>query len=350
MLMRTFDLALIGFGGVTRALARLLVDNPRRFDPLGFRVRVTAISDLVSGSLVQPKGIDLAAVLAMPAGATFAAWPGGSASADVQAVIRTGAADVLVEATFTNPVDGEPAASHIRWALEAGMHVATTNKGPIALHGAELRRLATEHGRHLAYEGSVLSGTPVLGLVRTQLPGHRLESLQGILNGTSNYVLSRMEEGASLPAAVEEAQHQGFAEADPSADLGGSDVRLKVVILANELLGAHLTPDDVPTQGINDLDPAEVAAAVAAGRHVKLIGSVQRHPDGTVTGSVGPVALEPAHPLAQVCGVTNAIAFRSDLLGTVTVAGPGAGRVETAAALISDLTAIHASEQVSAHA
>lgn len=343
--MRTYNLALIGFGGVNRALAQLIDEEPLRFIELGFELRVVAITDLQMGSLVQPGGIDLGAVLAMERGSTFAELPGGSSVAANERVIRTSGADVIAEATFTNPVDGEPAASHVRWALESGKHVATTNKGPVALHGAELKRLAAENGVRFEYEGSVLSGTPVLALARGQFSGLVIHGVQGILNGTSNYVLGRMEAGLSLDDAVAEAQELGFAEADPTADIGGSDVQLKVAILANELLGADIAPTDVPTTGIAAITSADIIAAAREGKRYKLIGSARRDADGRVVAEVAPVAVAIDHPLASIPGATNAVSFDTDLLGTVTISGPGAGRIETAYALIADIIAIHEHEQ-----
>jgi homoserine dehydrogenase len=150
-----------------------------------------------------------------------------------------------------------------------------------------------------------------------------------------------METGLSLNEAVAGAQALGYAEADPTADIGGSDVRLKVVILANDLLGANLTLAEVATKGIEDIAPDDVVRALGEGKRWKLIGQAVRQEDGTVTASVSPVALPASHPLAGISGATNAVSFDTDLLGHVTVSGPGAGRTETAYALISDIIAIH---------
>ncbi|MDI2035650.1 homoserine dehydrogenase [Paenarthrobacter nitroguajacolicus] len=338
--MTTYNLALIGFGGVNRALAELIRDEPRRFADLGFELRVVAITDLAFGSLVQGEGIDLAAVLAMPRGSSFEGLPGGSTEARNEDVIKNSPADIVVEATFTSPIDGEPAVSHVRWALESGKHVVTTNKGPVALKGQELSTIAASNGVRFEYEGAVMSGTPVIRLAHKVLGGLELRAVQGILNGTSNYVLGRMEAGLGLEQAIAEAQELGYAEADPTADIGGSDVRLKVAILANELLGAGIHPNDVETTGIQDITSQDVADALARGCRWKLIGEARRDADGTVTAVVQPVALPAGHPLAGISGATNAVSFTTDLLGAVTVSGPGAGRVETAYALISDIIAV----------
>lgn len=340
--MTTYGLALIGFGGVNRALAELIRDEPERFAALGFELKVVAITDLAFGSLVQEDGIDLARVLEMPRGASFEGLPGGSADPRNEEVIKNSPAEIVVEATFTSPVDGEPAVSHVRWALESGKHVVTTNKGPVALRGVELSSLAEQHRVRFEYEGSVMSGTPVLRLAQQMFGGLRLNGVQGILNGTSNYVLGQMETGLSLGQAVAEAQALGYAEADPTADIGGSDVRLKVAILANELLGASLSPESVETTGIQGITPDDVVRALGEGKRWKLIGQATRREDGTVTASVSPVALPSDHPLAGISGATNAVSFDTDLLGAVTVSGPGAGRTETAYALVSDIIAVDA--------
>ncbi|MDR1266436.1 MAG: hypothetical protein LBK42_12990, partial [Propionibacteriaceae bacterium] len=165
--MRDYGVALIGFGGVNRALAEIIHhDGAELARELGFRLRVTAITDLRFGSLLADGGVDLAAVLAMAPDETFAGFPGGSMDCSNQAVIRDAAADIVAEATFTNPADGQPALSHIRWALESGKSVCTTNKGPVAFAGAELKALAAAHGVHFEYEGAVMSGTPVIRLAR----------------------------------------------------------------------------------------------------------------------------------------------------------------------------------------
>lgn len=338
--MITYGLALIGFGGVNRALAELIRDEPERFAALGFELKVVAITDLAFGSLVRADGIDLATVLALPRGASFEGLPGGSADPRNEEVIKNSPADIVVEATFTNPIDGEPAVSHVRWALESGRHVVTTNKGPVALRGAELSSLAEQNKVCFEYEGSVMSGTPVLRLAWQMFGGLRLNGIQGILNGTSNYVLGQMERGLSLSEAVAQAQALGYAEADPSADIEGSDVRLKVAILANELLGADLRPESVVTTGIQDITSHDLVRALGEGKRWKLIGQATRREDGTVTASVSPVALPSEHPLAGISGATNAVAFDTDLLGAVTVSGPGAGRMETAYALVSDIIAV----------
>src|SRR6478672_1267585 len=192
--MTTYDIALIGFGGVNRTLAELIAARGEALhSELGFGLRVVAITDLRLGSLVRPEGIDLSLALNLGGGNETFAEHGGSADTNNESVIRTCTADIICEATFTNPDDGEPAVSHVRWALESGKSVCTTNKGPVALRGAELTALAEQNGVHFEFEGAVMSGTPVIRLAKKMFAGLKLNGFEGILNGTSNYVLGRME-------------------------------------------------------------------------------------------------------------------------------------------------------------
>ncbi len=348
--MTVYNIALIGFGGVNRALAELIAAKNQLWErDLGFRLNIVAVSDLYLGSVISPNGLDARTLVeANFAKGGFGQLSGGSAEANNETIIKTAPADIIVEATFTNPKDGEPAVSHCRWALSSGKHVVTTNKGPVAIAGQELKALAQANGVRFEYEGSVMSGTPVIRMAEKTLAGAELEGFEGILNGTSNFVLGRMEDGLDFNSAVRQAQELGYAEADPTADVEGFDVRLKVVILANELLGAKLKPEDVSCQGISNLSATDIENAAKANSRWKLIGSAVRNADGSVTGTVSPQQLPLEHSLAAVSGATNAISFNTGLLGSVTVTGPGAGRIETAYALLSDIVAIHTAQNAAA--
>ncbi|MCT4498146.1 MULTISPECIES: homoserine dehydrogenase [Pseudomonas] len=343
--MTEYKIALVGFGGVNRALAQLIAERNEDWkNALGFTLKIVGVTDLFLGSLINRQGLDAASLAALPVTkGALANLPGGDAVARTEAVIKDSGADIIAEATFTNPVDGEPATTFCRWALENGQHVVTTNKGPIALHGAALKALAQRNHVAFEYEGSVMSGTPVIRLARQLLAGSSINSFEGILNGTSNFVLTRMENGLGFTEAVEQAQALGYAEADPTADVEGHDVRLKVVILANELLDASLTVSDVRCNGISALTLEDIDQARQNNARWKLIGAATRHADGSVSASVEPRLLGNDHPLSSIGGATNAVSFSSDLIGTVTVSGPGAGRTETAFALLSDIISLHQS-------
>ncbi len=218
--------------------------------------------------------------------------------------------------------------------------MVTTNKGPTALHFPELKRLAAEQGVEIGVEGTVMSGTPALRLGQELLAGAGVSKVEGILNGTTNYILTQMEAGATYGEALAEAQEKGYAEADPAGDVEGHDAAGKVVILANLLMDLPLTMADVACEGITGLTPEDIAAARENGQRWKLIGAVEVQGDD-YTASVRPTRLSLSHPLASVSGATNAVTYTTDLLGEVTLVGPGAGRVETGYALLGDMLAIH---------
>jgi homoserine dehydrogenase len=339
----TYRLALIGFGNVNRALAQIIADDGASMaERLGFELSIVAVSDLFLGSVYDPDGLDLDALTALPAEkGALESVPAGKGDADNETLIKESVADIIAEATFTDSQTGEPASTHCRWALSAGKHVVTTNKGPAALHGEELRALAAGNGVCFGIEGTVMSGTPVLRMAENELKGCRINGFKGILNGTANYILGRMEGGTTLDEAISEAQSHGYAEADPTADVEGYDVLLKVVILAETVLGIRLSPNQVRREGITGLSAEDVAGAPADGHRWKLIGEAAVDEDGTVVASVSPQCLPNTHPLAAVSGATNAVTFDTNYLGQVTVSGPGAGRLETGFALLSDINAIH---------
>lgn len=339
--MQTCRLALIGFGNVGQGFAQILQERGEGLaEKFGAWFQIVAVSDLLKGSVYNPKGLDVTDLLrAMRTDGHLKAIHAPHKDWDAPRTITETNADVIVEISYTDLKTGEPALSHIRLALEHGKHAVTTNKGPIALHYPELARLAQTRQVEIGVEGTVMSGTPALRLGQELLAGAGVRKIQGILNGTTNYILDQMEQGATYQDALADAQERGYAEADPSGDVEGYDAAGKVVILANLLMDQTLTMSDVERQGITRLTPADIDAAKAAGERWKLIGAVTRN--GGVQARVGPVRLPLNHPLAAVGGATNAITYTTDLLGEVTLVGPGAGRLETGYALLSDLLAIH---------
>jgi homoserine dehydrogenase len=198
--MAQYNIALIGFGGVSRSFAQLIADrNDAWKAEFGFHLNIVAVSDLKLGSIISPNDIDPRQLLGMEFDkGGFSRFSGGRAEADNETVIKTSPAQIVVEATFTNPDDGEPAVSHCRWAFESGKHAVTTNKGPVAFAAAELNALAERNGVKFEYEGTVMSGTPVIRMVKKTLAGAGVNSFEGILNGTSNFVLGSMEAGLEI--------------------------------------------------------------------------------------------------------------------------------------------------------
>ena len=338
-------LCLIGFGTVGRGLVEILRDKRGVLsDQFDYQPSVVAVSDVFHGSCHDPDGLDLDRVLDLvgrngsePGALTrysdnVCEW--GSLE-----TIRQCGADAMVEVTLTNIETGEPALSHCHAALEAGAHVVTTNKGPVALAWRDLSQMARSRGLQFRFEGTVMSGTPVLSTATEALAGCEFARIRGILNGTTNYILSEMEQGRPYDEALLTAQELGYAEADPTADVEGYDVVAKVVILANVVMGADLSVDQVVREGITGLDAGSVSSAPGRGGRWKLIGQVERV-GGEVVATVAPVELPLEDPLASVGGVTNAVTLESDLVGPVTIVGAGAGKEATGMALLSDLVAI----------
>lgn len=334
-------IVLVGFGTVSQGFVEILLRKRHLLqNRYGVEFVVVGISDVVKGSVYDPNGLDLETVMhEMESSGSLMNYPVGRDGVrgwDSLTAIRESKADTVIEATFTNVKDGQPGLDHCRAALRAGKHVVTTNKGPIALGYAELSALASDVGVRLLFEGTVMSGTPVLRVVETALAGNAIISARGILNGTSNYILGRMEGGLDFQSALAEAQRLGYAEADPTADIDGYDVQFKLAILAKTVFGASIEPDQIDRCGIRDITPQKMVEAERQGRRYKLIGRIERTSRG-VEASVSPQAVLQSDPLAGVVGATNAITFEGDLSGPVTIVGAGAGRIETGYAVLVDL-------------
>jgi homoserine dehydrogenase len=334
-------LALIGFGAVGQGLARILHtkgDSLRQ--NLGFEAQIVAVCTLSKGSLYHPKGLDIAKLLELVNHPDkFKAYPdtpGLQRGWDNLKTIRESNADTIIETSYTDIETGQPAIDHCRAAFEAGKHVVTANKGPVALAYQELSALAKKKEVRWCFEGTVMSGTPAIRMSLTALAGADISAVRGILNGTTNYILTKMEEGLSYETALAQAQELGYAEADPTADVEGYDTLSKVLILANVLMGIPLKKEEVVRQGISQLTVADIEQAAAEGKRWKLIGAVKKE-GGQVAASVRPETIPLTDPLARVIGATNAITYETDLMGAVTLIGAGAGSLETGFSILIDL-------------
>ncbi len=309
---------LIGLGTVGAAVARRLVAE---WEMLGRRAGVTpALRRVAVRDPARPREVAL---------------PRVALDADPEGLVDDDAVAVVVE--VIGGVDR--ATSLMARALRAGKPVITANKAALAAHGLELAALAADRGVSLRYEAAVGAGLPVVALLRDSLRGDRVSSMAMIINGTTNVILSRMETGGiSFAEALAEAQARGFAEADPSADVDGHDAAAKLLLLSRLAFDSPLTIESVDTTGIGAVDAADVACARALGGAVKLVGHAQRTGAG-VALSVRPTVVLPGHPLSGVDDAENALVLRSDLAGSVTMRGPGAGGDSTASAVVSDIVA-----------
>ncbi|AMK13432.1 homoserine dehydrogenase [methanogenic archaeon mixed culture ISO4-G1] len=242
--------------------------------------------------------------------------------------------DVLIEVTPTNIEDGGVGLENIKYALNREIDVVTVNKGPLALKYREIMDLAKKKGCMIGFEGTVGGAMPIIDLCLDDLAGEKIKSIRGIFNGTCNYILSKMDNGQPFEQALREAQQQGYAETDPTADIEGYDSACKVVILANSVFGRNVTFDDVDITGITSINADAVGLARANGMVIRLIGEVS-----PTKLEVAPRLIPKGHPLS-LPGTLNTAEITTEMAGPILISGRGAGRMETASAIISDLVAV----------
>ena len=317
-------------------MARLLLEEEKQLAArYGLVSQVVGIMDH-SGWLVDEHGIDLRRALKSKRENGKVASGTRSTGTSPGDVIRDIEAEVLVEATPTNFKTGEPGFSFMKAAFESKKHVVTCNKGPVSLAYAALHELARHNGVQLRFSGAVGGGTPVLDFGKTCSTGDELVEIRGILNGTCNYILTRMEdEGASFDVALAGAQKAGYAEADPSLDIDGFDSAVKLVITANHLLLSNAGIRDVKIKGIRGVSSKEVAEKKRDGKAIRLIASASKA--GGL--SVMPTVIDRNHPLC-INGANNAVEFACRYSGPKVIIGKGAGGPETATSLLRDLLEI----------
>jgi homoserine dehydrogenase len=247
-----------------------------------------------------------------------------------------GSADVDCVVELVGGADG-PALETVRTALAHGKHVVTANKALLAKHGLELARLAEEKGVSLAFEASVAGGIPIIKTLREALPANRISRLYGILNGTCNYILSRMElEGLTFQECLKDAQRLGYAEADPTFDVEGFDTAHKLAILTSLAFGTEIDADAIYVEGISSITPLDLAMAKELGFRIKLLGVAERTRTG-IEQRVHPTMVPRTSSIAQVMGVTNAVTIDADAVRELTLIGPGAGGDATASAVVADI-------------
>jgi homoserine dehydrogenase len=309
---------LLGFGTVGSAVSRILAESGDEIE------RATGHRLTVVRALVRD-----------PAKERGFAAADGVLTGDFAALRDDPRVDVVAEV-----MGGiEPAGGYVRELLRAGKPVVSANKQLVAREGADLFAVASGAGVQLRFEASVCAAVPVVKVLRESLVAENVHRILGIVNGTTNFVLSRMERGGTYAEALAEAQSLGFAEADPTDDVSGADAAAKMAILATVAFGSRVLLDDVQCRGIEEVEPAHVSAAAGFDMAVKLIG-IATLADGAVDVRVQPAFVEQAHPLAGVEGSSNAVVLQGDAIREVTLGGPGAGGIETASAVVADLVSV----------
>lgn len=313
--MEITQVGIVGLGNVGSGVARLLLEKSDRLSRHAGRRLVLAKA--VVRDLDKPRDVAL---------------PPGVLTDDLDAI--TGNPEIQVVAQLIGGTD--VARKVMLRLLDSGKNIVTANKALLAEHGPELFDRARELNRSIAFEASVCGGIPIITNIGQCLSANQITSLSGILNGTSNFIVSRMEqEGADYPAAVAEAQRLGFAEADPAMDVDGTDAAQKLSILAHLAFGARVHWDEIPRIGIDTLDPADLKYAKELGYRIKLLAIA--HLNGELELHVSPTLVRAGRPLAEVRGAFNAVTVVGDAVGPVFFHGMGAGQMPTASAVVSDL-------------
>jgi homoserine dehydrogenase len=325
---------LVGYGvvgkGVTTILARRYSENLK---DTGFNPKIVAIAD-IDGAVINPRGLSPEKLEAIKQrGYPISKDPDfGRPGISALNVIESVEAEVVVEVTPVNIKTGEPALSHITKAFKTGKHVVTTNKGPLALAMPALTELAEYNNVYLRFSGTVGGGTPMLEFAKRCLAGDRILAIRGILNGTTNYILTEMSQNhVTFQDALSNAQKLGYAEREPSMDIDGFDTACKVVILSNWIMNKKITLKDVDITGIRDVTLQALEEASRRNSTFKLIGSIEGD-----KAKVKPTEIPLTNPLC-VSGVLNAITFSTEYASEQTLIGRGAGGIETASAVLRDL-------------
>jgi homoserine dehydrogenase len=321
--LRRIDLALIGFGNVARRFVTLLDERRERIEAehhLTYRI---------AGKATRRGGAEYEGVPCADAFEVIARL--GSSSADLRVVVETTTLDVVA---------GEPAISHVRAGIAAGCHVVTANKGPVAFAFADLQEAAARAGVRFLFEGAVMDGIPIFNLVRDTLPLVDVIGFEGVVNTTTNHIITAVEAGETFEHALARMQEAGIAEADPSLDVDGWDAAAKTAALANVLMNARVTPHDVRRTGLDAGTMDAARAALAGGRRLKLVAAARRDPSGALELIVEPRALPQDHLLARLDGSANALILETDLLDRIAITQLSGSLTQTAYGLLTDIIAI----------
>ena len=331
--IRTYNLCLLGFGNVNQTLLRLLQKKNSELRERGIAWRITGVATRKMGWVANETELDPAALLSNSDLAQSQA--GAPAPHDVREWLRLAKADVLFEATSLSPRDGQPAIDHIRAAMEMGAHAITANKGPIVHAYEELRSLALAKGRKFLFESTVMDGVPIFSLFRDNLPCIHLQGFRGILNSTTNVILSGVEDGLSFEESLVKAQELGVAETDSGNDIEGWDAAVKVAALIRVLMDVPIRLEEIQREGIGKLSEEAVRAARAEGKPYKLVCRAQRIGQG-VTASVRPEQVPLSDPLAWVAGTSSIVYFETDIFPGLAITENNPGLDATAYGMLAD--------------
>lgn len=364
MAKKQLKVCMIGFGHAARALCRLLLDKAEEiYAEYDTEILVTAISGRSKGSVMNPSGIDLEELLCtynltgklqITGTPSIKGMPSTVSETSTEMQIAKEAslkndldigtlglidhceADVMIELSTLSIMDGQPAIRHIEKAFDRELHVITANKGPIAWDFQRLSALAQERGLVFLYETTVMDGTPIFNLVKETLHGCKVLSFKGILNSTTNFILTEMEKGSSFSEAVIEAQRRGFAEADPSMDVDGWDAAAKTAAIANVLLSANLRPTDIRRTGIEGITAEEIRAARADHKKIKLLceGYMDQ---GHAVGLVHPVYFPDSALYSTIDATSSILSITTDLMGEISIIEKDPEIEQTAYGIYSDL-------------
>jgi len=330
-------LALVGFGNVGQALARLLMRKKELLArDFGLTFKVTGIATGRHGMAIDPEGLDLIQALeVMENGGSLNGLSRRATPGSVLEFIQTCPADVLFENSPVNVENGQPAVDHLKAALERGMHAITANKGPVVHAHRELTELAAAKKRRFMYESTVMDGAPIFSLFRGALPAAELRGFRGILNSCTNLLLGLMEEGKGFDEAVKYAQSIGIAETDPSGDIDGWDASIKVAALITVMMGIPFKPQQVDRQGMRGVTPQMIREAQQAGERWKLVCTARRDGD-EVKARVAPERVSAGSPLFSINGTSSFVQFETDVLPGLGVVESDPGPETTAYGLLAD--------------
>jgi homoserine dehydrogenase len=322
---RTYNLCLLGFGNVNRTLVRLLEDRATELrEKYGISFQITGIASRSIGWIADASGLDPnARSNADPKIANVADW------------LAAARADVLFEATSLNVTDGRPAVAHIRAALTRGAHAITANKGPLVHAYRELRDLAAASGKRFLFESTVMDGVPIFSLF-DQLPAIHLQGFHGILNSTTNVMLSEMENGLTFDEALKKAQAVGVAETDATHDIDGWDAAVKTAALITVLMDTPIRLDQIARDGIRDLTPQAARNAKRDGWPFKLVCRAKHKSDGEIEASVAPEKVLASSPMGKITGTSSYIYFETDILPGLAITEENPGLYATAYGMLAD--------------